>query len=382
MTLFNYILWDFNPDLFTIPGLDHAVRWYGLLFALAFLFGQQIFFHIFKKEGQPEKDVEKLTVYMVLATVIGARLGHVLFYEPEKYLPHPLDIFKIWEGGLASHGAAAGILFAIYLYCRKNKKKGQTYLWTLDRIVIIVALAGFFIRMGNFMNSEILGKPTDSNYGVVFTRSSAQGLEYFSRGAIESVEVEENKGQKSSNQKNDLTTSPLSTEKNLVPLTLKATFADPKYTEKDVKNYLDDRVSNWFKEENYITENLTIDPNQSLEYSLSRNNQGQIVANLKVYGIVRHAAQLYESLSCLLLFFILFAAWNRKRKDLPQGLLLGIFLIYIFGLRFFYEFLKENQVAFENNLPLNMGQWLSIPLVIAGIFLVLRAVKKEPDIKS
>jgi phosphatidylglycerol:prolipoprotein diacylglycerol transferase len=179
MNLLSYIIWNGSPEIFTIPipFLDTQItlRWYGLLFALGFLVGQQILYYIFKKEGKPEKDVDTLTIYMVIATVIGARLGHVLFYEPERYLSNPLDILKIWEGGLASHGAAVGILFALWLYARK-KNPGQNYLQTLDRIVILVALTGALIRLGNFYNSEIIGKPTHNDNGVVFARNVTEVL--------------------------------------------------------------------------------------------------------------------------------------------------------------------------------------------------------------
>src|SRR5690349_18838189 len=181
MHLLSYIIWNASPDIFSLPikfwifDFTLTLRWYGLLFALGFLISQQILYYIFKKEGKPEKDVDTLTIYMVVATVIGARLGHVLFYEPERYLANPIDIIKIWEGGLASHGATVGILFALWLYGRK-KLVGQNYLQTLDRIVILVALTGALIRFGNFMNSEIIGKPTHSDSGVVFARSVTEIL--------------------------------------------------------------------------------------------------------------------------------------------------------------------------------------------------------------
>jgi prolipoprotein diacylglyceryl transferase len=253
-----YITWDVSPEI--IDTEYFSIRWYGLLFALGFLIGQQILIYIFKQEGKPERDVETLTVFMVLSTIIGARLGHCLFYEPEYYLANPIKILKIWEGGLASHGATIGILFALWLYARK--KKDQSYLWVVDRIVITVALAGGLIRLGNLMNSEIIGKPTDVPWAFVFTAVDQQP---------------------------------------------------------------------------------------------------------------RHPAQLYEAISCFILFGFLFWLWSRRKARTPEGSLLGIFLIYIFGLRFAYEFLKENQVDFENNMALNMGQWLSIPAVLGGIFVLLIA---------
>lgn len=164
--ILNYIQWSVSPELF--PGTWFPVRWYGLLFASGFFFGYLIMVKFFKHENLPIKLLDELATYMVLATVVGARLGHVLFYEPALYFNDPIEIFKIWNGGLASHGAAIGILAALWFFCKKNNR---TYYWTLDRIVIVVALAGFFIRIGNLMNSEIFGEPTTVPWAFVFTSS-------------------------------------------------------------------------------------------------------------------------------------------------------------------------------------------------------------------
>src|SRR6056297_2785033 len=147
--IINAIHWSLDPDIFHIGPL--TVRYYGLLFAAAFFFGYYFMQKIFKREGLVQEKLDSLTVYTAVGTVLGARLGHCLLYQPEYYLAHPLEILKIWEGGLASHGAAIGILIALYLFARKYHKP---YLWILDRIVIVVALAGFFIRMGILMNAE------------------------------------------------------------------------------------------------------------------------------------------------------------------------------------------------------------------------------------
>ncbi|MFO8234413.1 MAG: prolipoprotein diacylglyceryl transferase [Bacteroidales bacterium] len=163
----NYIVWDVDPEIFSIGPL--SVRYYGLFFALAFLLGYYIFMRIFKIEKIPVEVLDKLTIYMVIGTVAGARLGHVFFYQPAYYLSNPFEIFAIWQGGLASHGAAIGILLALYLFVRKEKKP---YMWILDRIVIVVALAGFFIRMGNLMNSEIYGTATNLSWGFIFERKN------------------------------------------------------------------------------------------------------------------------------------------------------------------------------------------------------------------
>ena len=159
------IIWEISPEIFTIGPI--TVRWYGLLFALSFIIGFKIMQGIYKNENKPENDLNDLIWFMILGTIIGARLGHCLFYNPEYYLSNPFEIIKIWRGGLASHGAAIGILTAIYFYSKK--KKDQSFLWVMDRIVIGVALAAFFIRMGNLFNSEIIGVPTDLPWAFVFT---------------------------------------------------------------------------------------------------------------------------------------------------------------------------------------------------------------------
>jgi phosphatidylglycerol:prolipoprotein diacylglycerol transferase len=160
------IPWDVNPEIFRIGSF--AVRWYGLLFASSFLFGYIILSRVFKNENLSDELLDKLTVYVAIGTIVGARLGHCLFYEPGYYLSHPVEILMIWRGGLASHGAAIGIILSIWLFS-KNAKRDFT--WTIDRVAIVVALSGFFIRMGNLMNSEIYGVETTLPWGFVFLRN-------------------------------------------------------------------------------------------------------------------------------------------------------------------------------------------------------------------
>ena len=161
-----YIDWSVGPDIIDIGIIK--IRWYGLLFALSFVLGYQIMLKVFKYEGHTQKQLDSLTIFMILGTVIGARLGHCLFYEPGYYLSNPLEILKVWNGGLASHGAALGIIFSLFLFSKKHKT--ISFPWILDRIVIVVALSGFFIRTGNFFNSEIIGVPTDLPWAVIFHR--------------------------------------------------------------------------------------------------------------------------------------------------------------------------------------------------------------------
>ena len=167
--LLNYITWNVDPVLFQLGALQ--VRWYGLLWALGFVIGYFVMRRIYRKEKMSDDDMDRLFVYMLIFTIIGARLGHCLFYEPKEYLAHPLDILKVWEGGLASHGGAIGILIGLWIYTRKVKKP---YIWILDRVVIAVCIVGALIRLGNVMNHEIYGTPTSLPWGFVFLRGTEQ----------------------------------------------------------------------------------------------------------------------------------------------------------------------------------------------------------------
>lgn len=268
MNFLHYIQWDVNPDIFTIPFLDHPVRWYGLTWAVGFLVSQYLMTYVYKKEGRLEKEVDTMTLYIVLGTLLGARLGHVLFYDPVYYFQHPLQILAIWEGGLASHGGGIGIFLSAYLFTRKTQ---ISFLWLLDRLVIPAAFMGALIRFGNLMNSEIVGTPTNVPWAFIFT-------------AIDDVP--------------------------------------------------------------------------------------------------RHPAQLYEALYCFVMFGVAFIYWKRNVGKVNEGLMLGWFLILLFTLRFFDEFLKVDQVEFEESMLLNMGQLLSIPYVVMGVFLVIRSRAKDKELKA
>jgi phosphatidylglycerol:prolipoprotein diacylglycerol transferase len=385
MSILSYIIWDLNPEIFTIPFIDRPVRWYGLLFALGFLISQQIMFYFYRKEGKPEKDVETLTIYMVIATILGARLGHVLFYEPEKYLAHPIDIFKIWEGGLASHGAAPSIMLALWLYTKydirvkfiwiikdfigipigfsskKIKREAQNYFQVIDRIVIVVALTGCLIRFGNFMNSEIYGIPTHSEYGVIFGKNVEQV--YSSNSSpIDNLKIEKDK-------------NGLLSADGYVPIQIKLDFKNQAeiLNEESISRYIEGRFSEIATNYSYVNDHIVL-PNGPLEYKLYKEADGHYSASITAFGIARHPTQLYESLTSLALFILLFYLWTRKKINTPPGLLFGLFFIILFGLRFVHELFKENQVAFEDGMSLNMGQLLSIPLIIAGIIIFARAL--------
>jgi prolipoprotein diacylglyceryltransferase len=357
-SILTYVVWSPHPAVFS--GFER-LRWYSLLFALGFIISQQIMIYIYKKEGQDEKLVDKLTIYMVLATIIGARLGHVLFYEPEKYLSNPIDILKVWEGGLASHGAAIAILFALYLYARKIPT--QTYLWVVDRIVIVVAMTGAMIRVGNLMNSEIGGKPTGTDSGFVFARDAEEILETL-RIPVLSVDAYKPKDRNSELSGN-----------GIVPVNFSIKIEKGGFSESDLRTALETDVkyvlTRFKSSQKYLSEN----PESPLKMDLSEQGD-HYLATVYTYGVARHPTQIYEAFSYLIIFIILYAIWIRYKSNIPDGLLLGFFLVSVFGMRFIWEFLKENQVEFEEGLSLNMGQSLSIPLVIGGLVLMVLALKK------
>ena len=178
--LLNYITWNVDPVLIHLGSLE--IRWYGLLWALGFLVGYFVMRRMYRREKMTDDSMDKLLIYMLVFMVIGARIGHCLFYEPEFYLSHPLKMLAVWEGGLASHGGAIGILIGLWIYVRnynkspkkKDEKQRITYIWILDRIVVAVCLVGALIRVGNVMNHEIYGTPTSLPWGFVFLRGAEQ----------------------------------------------------------------------------------------------------------------------------------------------------------------------------------------------------------------
>ncbi len=259
---------------------------YGLLFVSGIVLGYFVIRKMFKAEQIEDKILDTLVTYMVFATIIGARLGHVLFYGPywdkmvdgriveTGYFSHPLDIIKIWEGGLASHGAAIAILITLFIFSKKVSKR--PYIWILDRIAAPIAIAGTFIRLGNLVNHEMVGYVTDVPWAFEF--------QYFWNEAIG-----------------------------------------------------------------------TYDPTP------------------------RHPAQLYEAICYFISFWILlYIFWKLKKWQQP-GFVFGSFLILIFGARIICEFFKLGQTARDYSLPLNTGQLLSIPLVIAGIYLLYHSTKKDTN---
>ncbi|MCP4520335.1 MAG: prolipoprotein diacylglyceryl transferase [Cytophagales bacterium] len=362
-TFLDFIVWTPSPEIFDFGSIK--LRWYGLLFASGFIIGQKIISNIFKKVGRTEKDVETLAIYMVVGTVLGARLGHCLFYDPTHYLSNPLEIIKVWEGGLASHGGGIGMLLACFLYARKYEVKN--YIWLIDRIVLTVAIGGCLIRFGNLMNSEIIGKATNAGHGFVFVHNTHQSLSYASHGNIQETTFEKIAGDTTINkQQYQALKMNVRFDKNMNQEQIKG------YLLGDIKKLLNTQI----RPDNrhvFIYGNPAID--------VKRNEDGFLVASLTAYGLPRHPAQLYESLSCLFIAILLLGLYKKYGEDIPDGLLFGLFATLVFSLRFSYEFIKENQVSMEDGWALNMGQILSIPLVLFGLFLLFRAIsqKNEPQ---
>lgn len=248
-----------SPVIDTIGPI--APRWYGLMFASAFIFGYLLNAKLMKDGGRTHEEVDRLLIFVLIATIIGARLGHIIFYDLNFYLRNPELIVAIWRGGLASHGAAIAIIIAMWLYVRKTS--GMSFLWLADRVVPSIAVGGMFIRIGNFFNSEILGVASDVPWAVIFARI------------------------------------------DMLP---------------------------------------------------------------------RHPSMLYESISCIVVLSVLMWIYFKYDKKPPEGALFGSFLVLLFSGRFLIEFTKLHHSDFEAALILNMGQWLSIPLVLFGAWLLLKKV--------
>lgn len=265
--MLNYIVWDVNPEL-----IDSfiSLRWYSLMFLIGFLVGYKIVEKMFKHEGAPEKWLGSLLLWVMVGTIVGARLGHVFFYAWDYYSQHPIEILYTWEGGLASHGGAIGVLLAVLAFSKFTAKRSA--LWTFDKLVVAVAMVAGLIRLGNLFNSEIFGHATDLPWGFMFVNS----------------------------------------------------------------------------------------PEWHAMYA----------------GQACHPTQIYEALCYFALFALLMWMYWKKDAQARPGLLFGTFLVGTFLTRFFIEFIKNDQVDFEASMTLNMGQWLSIPFVLAGIGLIIYAMRR------
>ncbi|MCD6068301.1 MAG: prolipoprotein diacylglyceryl transferase [Bacteroidetes bacterium] len=351
-----YTLWNVAPEMFTIPGIDWPVRWYGFLFAMAFVGSQFVMNKVYKTELRPQKHLDILTLYIILGTVLGARLGHMIFYEPKTLLENPLEVVKIWNGGLASHGGAIGILIAMWLYCRKTK---ENWRWIFDRLIIVVALSGMCIRTGNLMNSEIIGKPTDSSIGVVFINP----MDGYLKEKLENIkDIHYNFANRDTVIQNTPVTA--------INMTVDIKEAMPPGHAAVIAEEIGEYSTYLQGDERHVLLN-------NADLISSTNKTAGTQFKFTIYGVPRHAAQMYEAFYCLFLFILFFWLWKYKRDKFPQLFLFGLFCVLLFTERFFDEMLKENQVGFEDNMGLNMGQILSIPFVLAGIIMMIWSKRKN-----
>ncbi len=343
------ILWDF-PNHIPIAGFQ--LRFYSLMFIISFVLGQYGMQYVFKKENVNPKLMDSLVYWMVGATIVGARLGHVFFYDWGYYKNHIGEILMVWKGGLASHGAAISIVLAMIFWSRRIAKKHP--IWTLDRIVIVVALAGGFIRMGNWFNSEIYGAPANSSVETVFVEAGRATIERGYGENIQSLTFNE-------------TGAVLTTDSLNYPV-LEAQFRfiglDKNQTVAYVNNYLA-KILNATAKDNA---NILPYPDATAEVYTDENGA---YASINVLGVPRYPTQLFEAAAYWLIFVILAFLYLKTNAKNRRGFIFGAFLIGVFGFRFFVEYYKEIQVSFETSMSLNMGQWLSIPLVISGFYLML-----------
>jgi len=352
-TMINFVIWNVDPEIFSIG--HFAVRYYGVLFASAFFFGYIIMARFFRMEGVPNELLDKLTIYMAVGTIAGARLGHCFFYEPEYFLKHPVEILMIWKGGLASHGAAIGILLVLYLFARKT---GKSYWWVLDRVVIVVALAGLFIRTGNLMNSEIYGHPTRSGAGFVYARYVSDRVKALPQ--IDRVQY-----------KKAADTVPVK-DSLAVPLEMSIRFKRTARNPEELQAVMQMQVVDILKRAYHQKErNVYLPPESQPVFQIFQDEDRYFTATMQVEALPRHPTHIYEALAYLLIFFILLGIYLRRKGNPRPALIFGVFLIILFGARFIIEFIKENQVPFEDQLTLNMGQLLSLPFIVAGISILI-----------
>ena len=334
-----------------------TLRYYSLLFAGGFVLGYMLMKRIFKKEGIPQEKLDTLLTYVVIATILGARLGHVFFYQWDYYSQHPGEILKVWEGGLASHGAAIAIIIAIVIYSKRELKKSS--LWMLDRLVITIALAAALIRLGNWFNSEIYGDIANSELETVYTNPTRERLTS-AFPFIAGVDFEE-------------VDQSVVTDSIIYPVYAMQLLLQDDMPREQAEQVIKERMAPYVNNFDRGNKNIIFPEDFEVQWDMQRQN----LARLEVWGVPRHPTQLYEALGYFLIFLVLYRLYLNRSLAEKQGFLLGMFLILLFGFRFFIEYFKEVQVSSEYGRNINIGQYLSIPLVLAGLVLVFMAKPKK-----
>ena len=360
--MLSYIIWNVDPEIFPIGPL--SLRWYGLLFAGAFILSYMVARYMFmpREKAFNEKFIDEWLMYTMIGTVLGARLGHVFFYDWDSYKDNLIEILYVWKGGLASHGAGVGLLISTWFFARKYK---VPYLWIMDLLGIVAALSGFCIRTGNLMNSEIYGVATNSDYGFVYVRDAVDKI------------------------KEDKTIYRVSFDKVPSDGMISGKYVPMNMTLRFEKRFMDtNRINESVKK---INENIITGNKADFEIIYSGKKTQLISPQLKtpyyqvvvpVLGIPKHPTQIYEALFCLLLFGFLVLYYIKRKEKLVPGEVFGWFLVILFSFRFAIEYIKNIQVSVEATEALKRGQTLSVPFVLLGVALLIYVViqKRKPRV--
>lgn len=328
------MIWNFDPLIFSFL----PIRWYGVIFALGFLLCLWVFDKMLHRLGNEyhQEVANKFLIFAMIGTVLGARLGHVFFYQWDYYSTHLWEIVQPWKGGLASHGGVVGMLLVIFLFIRIYGRRFKLATWPfLDALIVPALLMSSLIRFGNFCNSEIVGIQTQSDKGVLFCGDLYSTVGHAQQSGISEIRVEKI-GASSS---------------GYMPINCQLLLDEP---HEEVAKSFFDKIHN--HSDNFRFSDSTIHSRKTgdkWEYSISGE------------GVLRHPAQLYEGLFYLLLFAC--AYFFYPRLSIYKGISFSLFLGLIFAFRFFIEFIKTEQVVEERGMILNIGQQLSIPIVLACV---------------
>lgn len=362
MSLFAFITWDVNPNILETPIM---VRYYGLLFGFAFFAGFTLMKKMFAKENISEEWLDKILMYAVVGTVVGARLGHVFFYEWDYYSQHLWEIPQVWKGGLASHGAAIAIVIAMWIYAKRVTKGTKTVLWTLDKVVITVALAAALIRVGNLMNSEIIGDKSDSEYAFFFQYEAKQSIARYFYTTSENISF-------SDSEVSNIEKEGFSFPQKQITIIIK----DPNVRAVDAEEFYKTFYANTYN--NYESSEQHYFATKQQPKILKTIDGIAITANL---GIVpRIPTQILEALSYFAIFLFLIWGYWKQAWYKREGLVFGVFFLLMFSARFIIEFWKENQTESLAEASLNMGQVLSIPGILIGVVFIALAMRKKKSI--
>ena len=367
----NYFIWTGDSQLSSLGSF--SIRWNAILLVMGFLICRQILFYIYSKEMKPLNEVARLSVYLVLAGLLGARLGHELFYElkaaganfPSILLPFEFkpDFHVLDRDEFSVQGATLGMLLFLWVYGRNSKH--QNYLQLFDRLSIVAALSGVFILMGSFLSSEISGKPTHSSFGGVFIKPVLNGLSKLpccimrspeGRNPLESVTA----------TKDTASADGASNQKSVI-LYL---FFRPGASEQLVNEFLIGDVKTYLYDMNQVVYEPGTEP---LRYRIFLERDGKYVGRIQTKAISRYPVQLFEAIACAVLFILLFWLWARHKVNTPPGKLFACFMILFWSLHFAFGFLKENQGTVEAGLD--------ILFVLAGITTLVLSRRKNRVVK-